>query len=173
MKKIYLIIIPMTILLTGCEWIGGLFSKDIGTDLTVTIPVDATAEKSALEATAVSFSASETLSLEDNRDLEDYLDNIKNIDLKSLVVTVNGLGPAQVLNTISIEAEGVGVMATYSNITAEANSFTPDVDKKKLTAAADKLLTDKKLTFTVNGTISGPLAFFVRLTFDAVIKAGL
>jgi hypothetical protein len=174
MKTKLVLFVAAVLLLTGCDWIGDLFGVKIPTNLLLDIPVTAVGEKSsnATEAT-VNFSASNTLSLATNTDLQDYLDTINSIDLQSLEVTITGLPAGIVINTISLDAQGIGTICTQTNVTNENNTFKPVVDEDKLLDAAAELMDNQALTFTAHGTISGPMIFLVKLNFDAVVKAGV
>lgn len=173
MKKNLALFFTMAILLTGCDWIGGLFTRDISTDLEVDIPVNVVASKSTSEIAAVPYESTETLSLADNDDLAEHLENIKEINLNDVRVSVGGLTSGQVVTTLSV-LDGTNVIATHSNITPETGLFSPDfVNQDNLYKAADKLLEVGEIELTVSGNVDGPMAFLVHLTFDATIKAGL
>ena len=172
MKTKLALLITAVVLLTGCDWIGDLFGVKIPTNLLLDIEVTATGEKStgANEAT-IEFNASNTLSLRNNKDLQDYLDNINSIDLNSLEITIQ-MPPNIVINTISLDAQGIGTICTQTNITSENNTFKAKVDEDILQETAAALQDDLSVTFIVHGTASGPMIFLVKLNFDAVIKAG-
>ena len=82
------------------------------------------------------FSSSADLMLEDNTDIEPYLSKIREIDLKSLEVTVSGLTTGQEIYTMSLSVEGIGTICTQTNITSTANTFTPEVSATLLDQAA-------------------------------------
>jgi hypothetical protein len=58
-----------------------------------------------------------------------------------------------------------------SNITMTNNSFIPEISAAKLDEVAAKLYSDKKITLTLSGNVSGPMTFTVMLNFDADIVA--
>jgi hypothetical protein len=172
MKKNIALFFAIAFLLSGCSWIGGLFTKDINTDLEVDIPVNAVGTKSAPEI-AVQYTAHEILDLANNADLEEHLENIKEINLNDVRISVGGLTSGQVVTTLSVK-DVTNIIATHSNITPETGLFSPDfVDENNLYKAADKLYENGSIDLTVTGDISGPMAFLVHLTFDATIKVGL
>lgn len=174
MKAKMTLLLLSVLLLTGCDWFKSLDDVTFSTDLTMNIPVVVTGEKSInliKGEIAVAFSSSEVLDLADNADIEPYLDKIKEIDLKSLVVTVTGLNAGQTINTISLSVTGVGTICTQTNISSTNNSFTPVIAEGLLNQAATKLKNDKKITVTVSGDVSGPMAFSVGLVFDTDITA--
>jgi hypothetical protein len=161
------------LLLPGCDWFKDLADVKFSTDLVMDIPVTASTTKSYTpEISVYSFSVAQDLELGDNTDIEPYLAKIKNIDLKSLVVTVNGLSAGQTINTISLSVTGVGTICTQTNITSTSNSFTPAISSELLDQAAAKLKADKKITVTVAGNTNVPATFITGLVFDAEITAG-
>jgi len=163
------------LMLSGCDWFDSVDDVTISTDLTMDIPVAVTGiSKSAPLNTKIAvynFSVSQDLSLANNEDIEPYLQKIKSMDLKSLLVTVTGLTTDQTINTISLSVTDVGTLFTQTNITSTSNSFTPQIDAALLKKAEDKFKSDKKITVTVSGTTNAIMTFTVNLDFDTDIVA--
>lgn len=171
MKKLMTLLLASVLLLAGCSLIKDAAEVTISTDLTTTIPVVVTVKKS-VNAPSIAFSKSQDLNLADNDEIEPYLEKIREIKLKSLVVTVNGMSSGQAINTISLDVTGVGNICTQTNITSSSNVFTPVITAAVLEQVGAKLKSDKKITITVHGDASGPMAFTAILVFDADIVAG-
>jgi hypothetical protein len=172
MKARLTLLLASLLMLGGCDKVGEI---TISTDLSVEMFVQAIPPKSADLASGVngySFSKSEDLLLADNSDIEPYLDKIREIDLKSLTVTVY-VYEGVTINSISLDVQGVGTLCTKTNITSSNNSFTPDVDVSKMEAAATKLKADRKITITVSGDVSVPNSFTVEVVFDTDVTAGV
>lgn len=174
MKTKITLLLATVLLLNGCDWFKNLDDVKFSTDLSLDIPVTAVSGKSLSSAETLvgaAFSTSKVLELADNADVEPYLEKIKEIDIKSLLVTVTGLGAGQTINSISLAVTSVGTLCTQTNITAESNTFTPVIDASLLSQAATKLLNEKEITITVSGTASEPMTFTVGLDFDTEITA--
>jgi len=154
--------------LTSCDMLKKATSVDIDTTLKSDIPVVVAGTKSTQ---AVSFSKSQDLSLSSNAEIEPYLNLIEDINLNSLVVTVNGLTAGQTINSLALDVTGVGNIFTQTNITMTANSFTPTVSAAVLEQVATKLQSDKKITLTLSGNASGAMSVTVSLSFDATVVA--
>ena len=175
MKTKIAILLFITLMFGGCQWIKDLAEVDFSTDLVMNIPVTVSGTKSADQApevNALNFSASQDLKLADNEDIEPYLEKLRKIDMKSLVVTVTGLTSGQTINTMSLDAAGIGTLCSQTNITSTNNTFTPQVDAAKLTQAGEKLKNDRELTLTLTGNVSGPMVFNVGLVFGVDVTAG-
>ncbi len=173
MKKLMTLLIASALTLAGCSLIKDAAEVTITTDLTTVIPVVVTSKKSVdVQAVGVGFSQSQDLELAENEDIEPYLEKIREINIKSLVVTVSGLTAGQFISTISLDVTGVGNICTQTNITSTANSFTPVISSAILEQVGAKLKSDKKITITVHGDASGPMAFAASLVFDTDIVAG-
>jgi len=163
-------------LLTGCDLLKDATEITISTELNADIPVvvSTSMAKSAVEAnavTAIAFSKSQDLTLASNADLEPYLSKIEEINLNSLLITVNGLGEGQTVNTFSLDVTGVGNIFMQTNITMTNNTFTPEISAGILDQVATKLFNDKQITLTVSGTASGPMTFTAFLSFDSEVIA--
>lgn len=167
------LLLASVLMLAGCSLIKDAAEVTITTDLTTIIPVVVSVTKSVdAQEVGASFSQAQDLKLEDNVDIEPYLEKIREINMKSLVVTVNGLTSGQFISSISLDVTGVGTVCTQTNITSTANSFTPVIASGVLEQVGAKLKSDKKITITVHGDTSGPMAFSVTLVFDTDIVAG-
>jgi hypothetical protein len=151
------------VMITGCDKIKDATSVKVNTSFGVDFPVTV----SEVKTTASAFSVTEEISLADNSDLQDYLSKIDEITLSNLVITVSGLTAGQTINTLSLDAAGVGNVLTVTNITMSNNSFTPEISSSVLNQMGDKLQTDETLVLTVSGTTSGPMTFLVSCNMDA------
>lgn len=175
MKTKVALFFAAVILLTGCDLFKNAAEITISTNLTADIPVVVVEGKSAeliSEATAVNFSGTATLSLADNPDIEEYLEKIREVDLKSVVVTVNGLSAGQTISTVTVTVTGSGELGTQTNITSTSNSFTPVVNASVYNQAEAALLANNEITVTATGSASGAMTFTVHLNFTTDIVAG-
>jgi hypothetical protein len=157
---------------TGCDKIKENATLPISTHISTTIPVvvTSTGVKSSDIVTVdapMSFSRTQELKIEDNEDVAQYLTRIKEIELKSLLVTVNGLTEGQAINSISVDIAGIGNIFTQTNITMTNNSFTPTLAAGIFDSISEKFQTEKKITITAYGSTSGPLSVTVLLDMDA------
>ena len=176
MKIKITLFLAAVILLTGCDLFKKAAELTITTNLTADIPVIVAPGKAAdlfSEATAENFSGTSTLTLAGNHDIADYLEKIREIDLKSVVITVNGLSAGQTINTITVAVAGSGELGTQTNISFASNSFTPAVNASVFSKAEADLLANQAITVTVTGSASGPMTFTVHLNFTTDVVAGV
>jgi len=173
---IYLLtIIP---LFTACSAIEDAATITISTDLKADIPVvvvssPAKSGDQVLAINAIDFSKSQNLMLSSNTDIEPYLDKIKDVNLNSLAVTVTGIVEGQTINTVALDVTGVGNIFTQTDITMTNNSFTPTISAEMLDQVAAKLMSERMITLTLSGNVSGPMTFTVSLNFDTDIIANV
>lgn len=170
MRKKLMIITLLIASLTGCDKIKDATTIDIDTTLNTNIPVTVTGKKSISDLTTTGFSVSKDLNLAENADISDYLSKINSINLSNVVITISGLTADQVINSITLDVAGIGTIFTQSNITMSANQFSPDISAAILTQMAAKLMSDKKLTFSVTGTTNGAMTFTASCGMDATLK---
>jgi hypothetical protein len=163
------------LLLAGCGLIKDAAEVTIDAQLSSLMQITVGGSKSA-EVTsginALNFSKSQALYLKDNEELEPYLDKIREIVIKSVRVEIYGLDGEQVVSTLSLDVEGVGTIATITNITINNIAYAPVIDQAKLVQAGKKLKNDLKITLVVHGVANGPLSFNIQITFDADVVAG-
>jgi hypothetical protein len=178
MKKSAFLFIVLIPFLAGCDLLKKATEVKISTQLTSDIPVTVVSPtKKSLDlagaVTDISFTQTQDLNLADNSDIEPYLSKIKAIDLKGLIITVNGLSAGQSISSVTLDVTGVGTIFTQTGITPDNNSFTPVIAAGKLDQAAAKLMSDKKITLTISGTASGPMTFTVSCNFDTQVTASV
>ena len=171
-RTFFTIIIASILLFSGCEKIKELMTFTIKTQFETEFPVVVTefgvkSSEGTSAGAPIQFNVTETIKIEDNFDLEPYINKIKEINLDTLVVTVTGLTQGQTINSVSLDAEGIGNIITLSNITMTNNKFTPDIPKSKFDSVASKLLNEKQITATVSGNRSGPLSVTLGISIDA------
>ena len=164
----------LLIAFSSCEKIKDAVTEDFYTTISMEIPVivedTTTIAKSGL--VSYSFSASKTVSLEDNENVTDYLDLIKKIEITDVNIVFSGLTDNQVIEKIDISVEGVGMIASIENITPSELNFHPDVNSSLLILVANKLYLSKQLTVTVEGTSNeAPMDFTVNSYFNLHIEA--
>jgi hypothetical protein len=94
------------------------------------------------------------------------------VDLKSVVITVNGLSAGQTINSVTASVTGSGELGTQTNITSTSNSFTPAVNATVYSSAEAALLANNEITVTATGSASGAMTFTVHLNFTTDIVAG-
>lgn len=171
-KALFTIILSSTLMISGCEKIKELMTFTIKTQFETEFPVVVTefgvkSSEGTSEGAPIQFNVTETIRIEDNFDLEPYINKIKKINLDTLVVTVTGLTQGQIINTVSLDVEGIGNIITLNNISMTNNKFTPDIAQTKFDSVASKLLNDKQITATVSGNTSGPLSVTLGISIDA------
>ena len=177
MKTRVILFLSLILVLAGCDLLKKASEVTITTELTAAVPIEVVAGKKSVDLTgvlnAIVFTKTQDLTLASNADIEPYLAKIKEINLNSLVVTITGLGTGQTINSVSLEVTGVGNIFTQTNITMTNNSFTPVIATGKLDQVATKLSSDKKITLTVSGNVSGAMTFTVSLNFDTDVVANV
>jgi hypothetical protein len=177
MKNRILLFMVMVFTLTSCEALKDLFSVEVETTLETDIPVEVLASGNPLKsagADVYTFSTTGTLTLDENEDLEEYLDVIESITIESVEITVQGLSRDQEIESLTLSVEGIGTLVELTNITSSSGTFTPEISSTLLDQVCASLETEKQITATVTGTSNyAPLQFTVQLSVDVVVKAAL
>jgi hypothetical protein len=161
----------------GCEQIKEAATISISTKFSTDFPVLITAQNSSstssmvVSEASIIFSETREINLQNNFDVEPYLQKIKTINLSEVVVTVTGLTQGQTINTVTLSVAGIGNIITKTNIDMINNTFTPDIPNALLDQVAAKFKSERKISCTVSGTASGPMAFNVGLDIDARVIA--
>ncbi len=164
------------LLLAGCSLIKDAAEVTISAQLSTTMQITVSGSKSAeitAETNALNFSKSQVLYLKDNTELEPYLDKIREVEIKSVMVDIYGLNEGQVVTNLSLDVDGVGTIATITGDVTNMNAaYPPVIDQAKLVSAGKTLKKDKKITLVVHGAANGPLSFNINLAFPVDVVAG-
>ena len=165
----------LVLFLFSCEKIKDASTVDFDTTMSLNIPVNVSVPTASLEKsakTSYSFSESLTESLEDNADINEYLDMLKSIDITKLEIIFSGLQDSQTIESITISVDGVGTVVAITNVTVSNLTQTPDISSTLLNQIAAKLYSDKQITITVSGTTNeAPMSFNVKTNLDLHIEA--
>jgi len=174
MKTKLSLILATMFLLGGCSLIKDAATVTFDTDLTSSVTVSIDGKKSADLIAVGDFPFTKTmdLRLDENTDIEPYLEKIREIGLNSLVVTITGLNSNQVISTIALDVTGVGNVCTRTNVTSSTNSFTPEVSEDTFDKVAAKLTNDLKITYTIHGFVNLPGVFVITTNWGAKVTAG-
>lgn len=163
------------LLLFSCEKIKDASTVDFDTTMSVNIPVNVEAPTASLKKSAelnYSFSESHTESLQDNPDVSEYLNLLKSVDIKDLEIVFSGLQNTQTIETIDISVEGVGTIATITNVTTANLVHSPEISDALLSQVAAKLYSTKQITITVSGSANeAPMTFNVKTNIGAHFTA--
>jgi len=174
MKQICFLLLFLSAFFFSCEKIKDATTVDFDTNVELEVPVSIQQNnaKALKSAASYPFSESGTASLRDNPEIKDYLNLIKSIEIKSVVIKFSNLQPSEIIETISVSATGVGTLATIKNVTSANSTHTPAIDNAKLNQLAGQLKSSKSVTLTVSGsTNSAPMTFYINTDFKIHVEA--
>jgi hypothetical protein len=166
MKRIYSLslILILMIVFASCDK-----TETSYTTMAITIPVEVTDTTSTTSKSSLAgydFSGSVTESLEDNDNINEYLDILKGIRVEDFYVTFSGLQNNQIIENIDISVEGVGVIASIENVSLSNLSYQPEVNSSLMILIGYILISEKQITVSVSGTTNkAPMNFNVETYF--------
>ena len=162
------------VVILSCDKIDDANTIDFDTSISMEVPFSVN-EPTALTLKSIadySFSESATASLTENYEIVDYLDNIKSIEVTDLEVIFYGLEPGTEIITVSLSIQGVGTIATITNVTSSNAIHSPSVDNSKLLQIASQLNNNWMITATVSGsTDTAPMWFSINMEYDLHVEA--
>lgn len=170
--KIKLVLVAVAILgMIACD---DLATVNIDTTVSKDVTVDVEAPSVKNEGlNAYSFYKADTIDISENEDLEEYLDNIKELDIYSATCSLNGIPQGEEISELTISAVDAGLSVTLNNITENNRSINLDVSGSVLKALGEQLLTYEKMLISVSGFSSyAPMTLTVSLDFETTVKAG-
>lgn len=162
--------------LLSCEKVKEATTIDFETTMSVEIPVEVVDPgiSAIVKSAQVSYSFSQSLteSLEDNDNINNYLDHLKSIAINDVDIAFSGLQADQIIENIDISVEGVGVIASIENVSPTNLLHQPEINSSVLIQIANILNNEKEITIVVSGTTNeAPMNFLVDTSFDLHIEA--
>jgi hypothetical protein len=176
MKRFNLLLFIIPVFLFSCDKEKDASTLGFDTTMSMDIPVvvmapTAIVEKSAAED--IDFSQSQTVSLSDIAEIKNYIEDIESVGIDKVEVVFTNLQEGDEIKTINLSVEGVGTIATISNVTNNT-TYTPDIAADKLGELEALLEKGGDITITVSGSVNKvPMNFTVNLGFDLHIEASV
>ncbi|KKR74276.1 MAG: hypothetical protein UU18_C0031G0007 [Parcubacteria group bacterium GW2011_GWB2_40_8] len=75
------------------------------------------------------------------------------------------------INSVTLEVDGIGHILTLTNISATNNTFKPAIPQSLLDAVSNKFLKEEKITVTVYGSANSAMSISVGVSIEAGIIA--
>lgn len=169
MKKLLLGLIAI-VLLMSCE--DDLLTYNVEAHLTKDITADI--ESSDLKNSVYSFEVTDTLNLEDVDALQDYLNRIREINIKESKCVFTGLPSGETITDFTIVAEAVGMDISFLDVFENNAIANLDLAQDIIDAIGSQLLDQNMLVVTISGKSSfAPMQLGVKLDFFADVTTAL
>jgi hypothetical protein len=161
--------------LVACdEWSTVVVDTTLSKTITTEVENPESPSQSLKSTVSFPFYEEDTINLGDNNDLEEYLDQIKEIDIYSATCSLNGIHDGEVINELTITAIDAGFSVTLTDINKNNNAITLEISGENLKALGDYLLQYETLPINISGTSSfAPMTLSVSLDFETAIKASV
>jgi hypothetical protein len=173
MKKAFLLsmMAAATLLFNACESDTIDFDTNLKTTILSEISQPAQTAPELKVASLYPFTTSKTLSLSDNKDVEKYLNKLKDINVKSIKCSFSGIPEGQSISDLTISVPEANVTINVPTLTNNT-VLTLNVTKEQLTAISNKLLDELEITIVVSGKSTyAPMTLSSALDFATSIKA--
>lgn len=168
MKKLFILLTSISLIysLTSCE--DGL-TFDFSADFPLNINIDIQESK----GDSYPFSESKTLNIEDDEEVMEYIDNIKDIDIVEIECTLTGIPRGETISELNIFIEQIGLTIPLVDLT-ENSTFILPVSPEMLDAFSSYLYNNHQTTVNVTGISSyAPMTLGVKLLIKSNITASL
>lgn len=168
MKQYLFLLVAALALFSSCD--ESVLDQKIETTFSKTLVADVT--DPGTKSTLYSFSVTDTLGLEENSELESYLDLIKDIALKSGSCTLAGIPVDETIEELTISVAKTNLSVTLTKLKDNNSKISLSISDADIAAASSLLKTEQMLIITVSGkTTSAPMILSVILDFDGTVTA--
>ncbi len=172
MKNLYYAF-ALVLVFASCDELKNLADVTIDADFTADLPITSSAAaKGDVGADEVQFplGGSYTLRADDNDEVADYLDKLKEVSLTGYTMKPVGLSAQNVIGSLVIKINDV-VMFDGSDIVSTSVFTDADISEAAINEFTSSMLKDKKVTFTASGYSSMPLVITLSQLFETEITA--
>lgn len=170
MKK-FSLFLGLIMLLSACDQLKNLadvtFDADFAADIPLVTPAVANGEIGADE---YPLGGSYTLKADDNEEVAEYIDLLKEISLTGYTMKPIGLSVDAVLSSLKIMINDV-VLFEGTNIMSTSVYDESDVSQAAIDEFTKSMLDDKMVTFTVTGSSNQPVFVTISQLFETEITA--
>ncbi|MBN1925199.1 MAG: hypothetical protein JW798_05125 [Prolixibacteraceae bacterium] len=183
MKRIFLFlgVLAFAYTFTACDQLDDLTTVEVDAEVGIDIPVSSEGSTSAMEINLKSvnsnFSGSTTFSLADNQGLKDYLSSIKDMQITSGTIEVDGLtsGSGNEISTLNITITGGGLdkTITFTNLTGPYTIPEAKITEYKPLADAIVAEPNTEFTATATGTANYDVDATIKVKLGSKVFAGL
>jgi hypothetical protein len=168
MKKLFILLAVISLIFThsSCE---DALTFDFSADFPLNMNIDIQESKS----NSYPFSESKTLNIEDEEEVMEYIENIKEIDIVEIECTLTGIPTGETISELNIIIEQIGLTIPLVDLT-ENSTFILPVSPELLDAFSLYLYNNHQTTVNVTGISSyAPMTLGVKLLIKSNITATL
>lgn len=169
MKKLIALISVLSLLfmLNACE---DSLTIGIDTNFKMNMNIDVT-DGAKAKANTFPFSETQILNIEDDEEVANEIERMKDIDVTEIECEVTGIPSGQSIPSLKIYIEEVDLTVTLTDIT-EDYTLTLPVSDELLDTLGNYLYENHKTTVTVSGESTyAPMVLGVKLNFKSKIAA--
>jgi len=166
MKKTLFILFAVVIVLTSCDKVDDLKTKDFyDIELSKTTLVEVNTVKASSLKMAETYPFSETINLDftNINEIKDYLDKLEGVDVTSVTCTITNLTGGEV-KSLNVSVPDLNFDFDISTAALNTPLFV-NFTTEQLDAIANYLLLNKNLKITITGTVTEqPVSFNIETT---------
>lgn len=148
-------------------------TTDIDTSISKTILIPVPADDTR-KSTHGEFVSVDTISLKDDKNLEQYIDNIKDVVINGVTYDLSIDPDALVIETLTLTIENTSFTYTISNVTAATTLTELGVTTEMLAEISEYLLTNGEIIVHTSGrTNASPATITLKLDLDTTVSASV
>lgn len=156
-------------MLNACE---DSLTIGIDTNFKMNMNIDVT-DGAKAKANTFPFSETQTLNIEDDKEVAKQIEKIKELDITEIECEVTGIPSGQSIPLLKMYVEEIDLTVTLEDIT-ENHIITLPISEDLLNALSNYLFENHQATVTVSGESTyAPMVLGVNLTFKSKVAASI
>lgn len=166
MKTKLLLFASVLFLFWSCEDL----TTDVSTNLTQDVDVDAV--ETGLKSSGIEFDEDVILNFEDNEDVKDHIDNLKDMDFQETTFTITNL-PEGVVVDVTASLPEYGISETFTGVENGSIVKLSAANGALINNNVDAILSAKKIKVKVKGTATQVGTFKIKINFAVKLTVGV
>lgn len=175
MKKItaFTVVLAGLLIVNSCDSLTTSFDTNLSTTILVDVEQPQEGKSGLKDAHTYPFSATKTLSIKDNSQINDYIDRLREINVNIVTATFTGIPSGETITELAITIESVDLNVTLEDL-VNGVSVTLDISPQLLDDLSEELLDAQQITIGVSGySTFAPMILSTLMDFEVTVTANV
>ncbi len=159
------------IILGSCDSITTNFETNLTTTILADVQLPEDVKSTLKDFNTYPFHASQTLDIKDNSTINDYIDRLKEINVKSITATFTGIPPGEKITELNVSIQSVALDLNLENL-ENGVVVELDVSHQLLNSISNELTDNHGITIDISGASTyAPMTLSTLMDFQVAVTA--
>ncbi len=169
----FAVLLTMLLAISGCDALTTSFDTTLSTTVQATVEQPEEVKSGLKEVTLYPFSETHVLDVQDNDKIKDYIDRIREIEIKSVECTFTGIPSGETVAELDVAFQPVNISVSLASL-SNGDVVTLDLSHDLLNSISTHLTDNKKITIVISGKATyAPMVLSTLLEIPVKVTAGI